>query len=82
MDAQREGQEDGFLQGGCLVGVGRLAGRGEGEDVEVGGGDVRVAEFGPPGEGGPDGEGVGGWGVGEEGGCVEEVGEEGRGGGD
>ncbi len=66
MDPMRQRQQDLFLQNIRLLlcrGVGT-----DGEDVEVGGGvEVVVAEFGPPGEGGPDGEGcVGGRGKGEE----------------
>ncbi len=72
MDPMRQRQQDLFLQNvRLLLRRGVVA---DGEDVEVGRGvEVVVAEFGPPGEGGPDGEGCVGGG--------ERQGEEGCGGG-
>ena len=53
MDPPRERQEDEFLQDVRL-----LRGRGVvGDGDDVGRVEVAVAEFGPPGEGWPDGEG-------------------------
>lgn len=72
MNTQRERQQDEFLQD---VRLRRGSGAGaDGEDVEVGGGFEWGAEFGPPGEGGPDFERGGGGGiVSNEGGGGEEV---------